>query len=335
MRPQAASEKKGGRKPASEAQPGLVEAVEKSVADRTAGSPVDPEIRWTNRSPREIAEELAEQGYVACTDTVRRILTDLLGLRRRQAVKNEAGSEFPLRDEQFQHIAARRRWYERRGWPVISIDTKKKELLGEFFRPGQAYTDGVVRVLDHDFLPPGQSRMIPYGVYDVAANEGFLWLATGADTSELACDAIWRWWQRLGHKRYWHASGLRVLCDCGGSNGHRHYRFKEALHHLACNLRRDIEVAHYPPGCSKYNPIEHRLFCHISRAWQSAILRTIQVARELAARVHTSTGLQLVTEIARRTYQKGQQVSREFLNNPPIDFHQFLPELNYTAPSST
>jgi hypothetical protein len=311
----------------------LVPAVEEQVADRTAGSPVDPQIRWTSRSPREIAEKLAEQGYQACRDTVRRILTGVLGLRRRQAVKNEAGSEFPLRDEQFQHLTARRRWYERHGWPVISIDTKKKELLGEFFRPGRAYTDGVVRVLDHDFLPPGQSRLIPYGVYDVTRNEGLLFLARGADTSELACDAIRRWWQRLGRKRYWHASGLLVLCDCGGSNGHRHYRFKEALHGLACDLRRDIEVAHYPPGCSKYNPIEHRLFCHISRAWQSAVLRTIEVARELAARVCTSTGLQLITEIARHTYQKGQPVSRDFLNNLPIDFHHFLPELNYTAPS--
>jgi hypothetical protein len=311
----------------------LVEAIQEQVADRTAGSPVDPEIRWTSRAPGEIAEALAEQGFQACRDTVRRILTEVLGLRRRQAVKNEAGSEFSLRDEQFQHLAARRRWYERRHWPVISIDTKKKELLGEFFRPGRAYTNGVVCVLDHDFPPPGQTRLIPYGVYDVATNEGLLYLAQGSDTSELACDAIWRWWQRLGRKRYWHAAGLLVLCDCGGSNGHRHYRFKEALHHLACDLRRDIEVAHYPPGCSKYNPIEHRLFCHISRAWQSVVLRTIQVARELADRVQTSTGLQLITEIARKIYQKGQQVSRAFLNNLPINFNHFLPELNYTAPS--
>jgi Rhodopirellula transposase DDE domain len=313
----------------------LVEAVQEQVADRTAGSPVDPEIRWTSRSPQEIAEELAEQGYQACADTVRRILTEVLGLRRRQAVKNEAGQEYAFRDEQFQHLAARRRWYERKRWPVISIDTKKKELLGEFFRPGRAYTDGVVRVLDHDFPPPDQTRLIPYGVYDVARNEGLLYLAQGADTSELATDAIRRWWQRLGRQRYWHASGLLVLCDCGGSNGHRHYRFKEALHGLACDLKRDIEVAHYPPGCSKYNPIEHRLFCHISRAWQSAILRTVEVARQLADRVQTSTGLQLITEIARRTYAKGQQVSRDFLSNLPITFHTFLPELNYTAFSCT
>lgn len=262
-------------------------------------------------------------------------MTDVLGLSRRQAVKCEAGSDYEFRDEQFQHIAARRAWYERRGWPVISIDTKKKELLGEFFRPGQAYTDGVLKVLDHDFPPAGQSRLIPYGVYDVVRNEGLLLLATGSDTSELACDAIWRWWQRQGRRRYWHASGLLVLCDCGGSNGNRQHRFKEQLHHLACDLNRDIEVAHYPPGCSKYNLIEHRLFCHLSRAWQGAVLRTITVARDLAARVHTATGLTLIPEIARRVYEKGQQVSRDFLTNMPVHFHNFLPNLNYTALSWT
>lgn len=313
------------------AQPGLTEAVEAAVADRTAGSPVDPEVRWTNRSPQEISEELAEQGYAACADTVRKILTDELGLSRRQAVKNEAGRDYEFRDEQFRHIAARRAWYERRGWPVISIDTKKKELLGEFFRPGQAYTDGCLEVLDHDFPPAGQSRLIPYGVYDVTQNEGLLLLATGSDTSELACDAIRRWWHRQGRRWYWHASGILVLCDCGGSNGYRQHRFKEQLYYLACDLNRDIEVAHYPPGCSKYNLIEHRLFCHITRAWQGAVLRTIEVARDLARRVHTSTGLTLITEIARRTYEKGQQVSRDFLANLPIHFHNFLPDLNYTA----
>ena len=313
----------------------MVEAVEEAVAERTAGSPVDPEVRWTSRSPQEIVAELAEQGYRACSDTVRRIMTDVLGLSRRQAVKCEAGSDYEFRDEQFQHIAARRAWYERRGWPVLSIDTKKKELLGEFFRSGQAYTDGVLKVLDHDFPPTSHSRLIPYGVYDVVRNEGLLLLATGSDTSQLACDAIRRWWQRQGRRHYWHASGLLVLCDCGGSNGHRLHCFKEQLHHLACDLRRDIEVAHYPPGCSKYNPIEHRLFCHLTRAWQGAVLRTIEVARDLTTRVHTTAGLTLITEIARRTYEKGRQVSRDFLAHMPIHFHDFLPNLHYTALSWT
>jgi hypothetical protein len=327
-----ASEKKGGRKKAVVAQQGLQKAVENAVADRTAGSPMDDQIRWTNRSPAEIATEVAAQGFSICADSVRRILTEELGLRRRQAVKDEAAGDFEFRDEQFMHIADLRRWYERRHWPVISIDTKKKELLGEFFRPGQAYTDGVLHVQDHDFVTSDQ-RLVPYGIFDTVRNEAFMLLARGADTSELACDAIWRWWQRLGRRRYWYASGLLVLADCGGSNANRHHRFKEDLCQLAACLHRDIEVAHYPPGCSKYNPIEHRLFPHITRSLQAVVLRTIDVARDLIARTTTATGLHVVAEIAHRMYTKGRKASVTFLNNLPILFNDFLPTLNYTAPA--
>lgn len=312
------------------AQPGLQAAVEEAVADRTAGSPIDERIRWTNRSPAEIAAELTTDGFCVCPDTVRKIMTEDLGLRRRQAVKDEAGSKFPQRDEQFEYIADLRRWYERRRWPVISVDTKKKELLGEFFRHGRAYTNGILHVQDHDFVR-SEDRLVPYGVYDTVQNEAFMLLSRGADTSQLACDAIWRWWQRLGRRRYWYASGLLVLCDCGGSNGNRQYRFKEELSGLAYRLRRDIQVAHYPPGCSKYNPIEHRLFCHVTRALQSVVLYSINVARDLIARTTTSTGLRVIAETARRKYHKGLKATAEFLEDMPINFDQFLPKLNYTA----
>ena len=330
----AVSEKKGGRKKAVIAQPGLQAAVEEAVADRTAGSPVDEQIRWTNRSPAEIAAEAVAQGFSVCPDTVRRILTEDLGLVRRQAVKDEAASEFPQRDEQFEHIAQLRRWYERRRWPVISVDTKKKELLGEFFRPGQAYTDGVLHVQDHDFVT-SQQRLVPYGVFDTVRNEAFVLLARRADTSQLACDAVGRWWQRLGRRRYWYASSLLVLCDCGGSNGYRHHRFKEDLWELATRLNRDIQVAHYPPACSKYNPIEHRLFCHLTRSLQSVVLRSIEVARELIARTTTATGLRVIAEIAHRSYLKGRKATADFLQDMPMLHDDFLPQLNYTAPAWT
>jgi hypothetical protein len=332
MKRLAASEKKGGRRKASVAQPGLREAVEEAVADRMAGSPVDERIRWTNRSPAEITAQAVAKGFSVCADTVRRMLTEELGLCRRQAVKDEAGSKFADRDAQFQHIARRRAWYERCGWPVISIDTKKKELLGEFFRAGRAYTDGVLHVQDHDFVSSDQ-RLVPYGVFDTVWNEGLLLLTRGADTSQLACDAIWCWWQRLGRQYYEHAPRLLVLCDCGGSNGYRHHRFKQDLCELATRLGRDIEVAHYPPGCSKYNPIEHRLFCHVTRSLQSAVLRTIEVARDLIARTTTATDLYVVVQIARRIYAKGRQATAEFLDHMPIVYNKFLPQLNYTAPA--
>ncbi len=285
---------------------------------------------WTNRSPREISEELADDGWWACSDTVRAILKEL-GLSVRQAAKDEATCHFAARDEQFENIARLRDQYRRQGWPILSIDTKKKELLGDFFRAGTAYTNGRVRVLDHDFATHGHGRLVPYGVYDVERNEGFTLLSVGADTSQLACDAVRGWWRRLGRRQYEGAEGLLLLCDCGGSNGYRQYVFKEQLHLLAGALELPVRVAHYPPGCSKYNPIEHRMFCHVTRALRGVVLRSLEVAQQFIARTTTDGGLRVVAEAARHYYQKGLKASQEFLEHLPIRFARKLPELNYTA----
>lgn len=308
-------------------------AVAATVADHTAGSPVDQSLLWTNRSPRDIAEELAFAGFDVGPDTVRTILTEDLGLSVRQAVKDEATCNFAQRNEQFEHIGRLRKTFQREGCPVLSIDTKQKELLGNFFRPGRSYTNGRVHVLDHDFATHGHGRMAPYGVYDVARNEGLMLLSVGPDTCQLACDAIWRWWQRLGKRHYAGAKRLLLLCDCGGSNGYRQYLFKEELLGLADDLGLSIRVAHYPPGCSKYNPIEHRMFCHVTRALRGVVLQTVEVAKQFITRTTTDTGLRVVAEVARRVYQKGLHASAKFIQNMPIRFHHFLPELNYTARS--
>jgi len=307
--------------------------VEEVIANDTAGSPMVEGQRWTNRSPADISDDLFDRGFEASADTVRRILFDDLGLSRRQAYKDEAAYDFPHRDEQFQYIAQLRAEYEAWGEPVLSIDTKKKEILGNFYRDGRAYTDGRVIVQDHDFVA-AQQRLVPYGVFDTLRNEGFLLLARGADTSELACDAIWGWWRRMGRYSYRHKSRLLVLCDCGGSNGYRRHRFKQDLCELAAALGRDIRVAHYPPGCSKYNPIEHRLFCHVTRSLRATVLKTIEIARNLIARTTTVPGLRVVAEIASRMYEKGRKATAEFLENRSIHFDDFLPQLNYTAPAA-
>ncbi len=333
MRRTAVSEKKGGRKKASLAQPELLRAIEKIVADHTAGSPVDEGIRWTNQSPRQMSEEVVAKGFSASPDTVRRLLREELGLRVRQASKDEAAREYVYRDEQFKYIAELRNWYLRKRWPVLSIDTKKKELLGNFFRAGTAYTDGRVKVLDHDFASFGNGRMVPYGIYDVAHNEAFVFLSRGADTSEMACDALWRWWHVMGRKRYWHASGLLLLCDCGGSNGYRQQIFKQDLKDLAFGLRRDIQVAHYPPSCSKYNPIEHRLFCHVTRSLQGVVLKSLKIAERFISRTATRTGLRVIAESTHNIYAKGRKATREFLETKPVEFDSFLPDLNYTLTS--
>lgn len=329
--PWAASEKKGGRKPASVADPELVPAVEALIECDTAGSPVDAEIRWTNRSPAELAEALREQGFQIGVGALRRVLFDELGLSRRQAFKDESACHYEHRDEQFRRIARLRAEYERHGWPVLSIDTKKKEILGDFFHPGRAITDGRVCVQDHDFVTAEQ-RLVPYGVYDTVRNEGLMYLAQGADTCELACDAIRHWWRRLGKRRYQFTPRLLLLCDCGGSNGNRQLRFKEELCYLAADLEVDVRVAHYPPGCSKYNPIEHRLFCHVSRSLRAVVLKTIEVAKAFIQRTKTTLGLHVLAEIARRAYPKGIKATTDFLNRNPIRFDTFLPDLNYTIP---
>lgn len=310
----------------------MVPAVTALIERDTAGSPVDENIRWTNRSPAQLVEELADQGFQIGVDALRRILFEELSLSRRQAYKDESARNYPHRDEQFQHIAKLRAKYEKHGWPVVSIDTKKKEILGNFFHSGRALTTGRIQVQDHDFVNAEQ-RLVPYGVFDTVRNEGLMYLACGSDTSELACDAVWRWWQRMGRRHYRYAPRLLLLSDCGGSNGNRHLRFKQDLCELAADMDVELQMAHYPPGCSKYNPIEHRLFCHVNRAIQAVILKTIEIARDFMGKTTTALGLRVVAEIAKQTYQKGRQATLNFLANDPIEYDRFLPELNYTAPS--
>jgi hypothetical protein len=311
----------------------VVEALRGRIAVHTAGSPVKPGQLWTNRSPAELAVELAEDGFSLSANTIDRLLREDLELGRRQTEKVLALGEHPDRDAQFQRIAELKAEYFDRGWPVVSIDTKKKEQLGAFFRRGFARTNARLKVFDHDFPSAGVGKAIPYGVYDLAANEGFVYLATGADTGQLACDALRRWWYRLGRRRYWRASGLLVLADSGGSNGYRVPLFRECLCEVAERLHRPIRVAHLPPYCSKYNPIDHRLFCHLARSLKGVTCRCMATLRDAFARTTTSTGLSVVVEQARRVYQRGLKASIEFLNNDPIIRDDHLPQFNYVAPA--
>ena len=314
-------------------EPELVETLRQIVEVHTAGSPVEPGQRWTNRSPSELADELSTAGFSVCANTVTRLLKDELELSRRSAVKTVALGENADRNAQFERIAQLKKKYFRKGWPVISIDTKKKELLGDFFRPGRAWTDGRVRAFDHDFPSAAEGKVIPYGVYDLAANHGFVLLATGADTGELACDAIRRWWFRRGQREYGQPDGMLVLADCGGSNGYRVSLFRQQLCEVASRLAIPIRVAHLPPYCSKYNPIDHRLFCHLSRSLKGVLCRSIEIVRDAIARTTTSTGLQTTVEVARRTYQAGIKATQAFRDNEPILRDKHLPLFNYVAPA--
>ncbi len=329
MKLEDASEKRGGRKKASVADPLLVPLLEESVENHIAGSPVDPEVRWTDRTPTQLSDELKVKGHPADRKTVKRLLKEALGLGRRRMAKTLAMGASEDRDAQFRTMQSYRDAFLAEGWPVLSIDTKKKELLGNFYRHGPAWTNGRPRAWDHDFPSSSWGKVIPYGVYDLAHNESLMYLAQGSDTGQLAVDAIRRWWFRLGQRHYDADSPILLLADCGGSNGYRVPLFREQLQLLADRLGRTIRVSHLPPYCSKYNPIDHRVFCHVSRTLQSLLLRSIEVIRDAIARTTTRPGLRVVTELARRLYPSGVKASATYLQNETIIRDQDLGTYNY------
>lgn len=303
--------------------------MKQAVEGHTAGSPVEPDRLWTNRSPRGIAEELCQQGSPISANTVSRLLREKLGLSHRQLAKTLPTGRSKDREAQFERMLQWREKFLRKGWPVLSIDTKKKELLGDYHRPGKAWSEQPGRAWDHDFTSLATGKVIPYGVYDMAQQEALMLLAEGADTGELAVAGIRRWWHRLGKHRYDRRNPILLLADCGGSNGYRVPLFRERLSWLANQLQLTFRVSHLPPYCSKYNPIDHRLFCHLTRSLSGLLLRSVEVIRDAFARTTTSTGLKVVVEVARHVYQSSIKPQPEFTNHEPTRRDQLLPAYNY------
>lgn len=325
------SEKKGGgRKTAIEQQPQLLVNFLALLAEFTAGDPMREGVLWTNLSRCEIRRRLGEMGTPTSRRTVRKLLRKH-GLGQRKARKKKSMGAHPDRNAQFENIARLKAAFLAAGNPVISIDTKKKELIGDFAREGHTHTQAAVETLDHDFPSAGQGKLIPHGIYDVARNEGTIHLNTSHDTSELCCDSIALWWQRQGRRHYPNAGQLLILCDGGGSNAANRHVFKEALQALAELLGLAIRIAHYPPYCSKHNPIEHRLFPHITRACQGIVFHTVDIAKQFMEKAKTSTGLKVTVDILAGTYETGKKCASDFLENMRIVFDDFLPRWNYRA----
>ena len=235
------------------------------------------------------------------------------------------------RDEQFNTIAELTQAFLEAGLPVLSIDTKKKEYLGPFHRPGTGFGTAALPVYDHDFNSAAKGRVIPHGIYDVAQNRGYITLGLSHDTSAFVCDNLRHFWTKHLQWIYPEAEMVLLLCDGGGSNHARHYIVKQDLYRLAQELELTLVVAHYPPYCSKWNPIEHRLFCHVTHAWQGASFDRVEQVQALAAQTSTKTGLEVEVWINRRAYATGRQGSADFKKNVQhyIDFSDKLPRWNY------
>ena len=322
--------KGGGRKRILEKHPELNEQFEQVLVDDTAGSPMNEEILWTNLTSNQIAEALSREEQTVSAYTVKQLLKKNK-YRKRKARKSKSLGTSLFRDEQFKNIATLRKEFFEAGLPIISIDTKKKELLGNLYRDGRLYTKEIIRVYDHDFPYLADGVIIPYTIYDLRLNRAYVYLGNSKDTAEFVADCIRHWWFNYGCHLYPTASALLVLADGGGSNSSRHFIFKSELEKLAQDISIEIRMAHYPPYCSKWNPIEHRVFPHLTRAMQGVILTSHTLVQTLLERATTRSGLKVVVNIFDKIYQTGRKVADDYKTTIRIVFDDFLAQWNYRA----
>jgi Rhodopirellula transposase DDE domain len=320
----------GGRKAAVVEQPGLLEALTELISSAIRGDP-QAALLWVSRSQRHLASQLAERGYRVDHTVVGRLLKDM-GFSLQANAKTREGSQHPDRNAQFEHINARIARFRRTGQPAISVDTKKKELIGDFRNVGRELRPKgqpeEVRV--HDFMIAANGKAVPDGVYDIAANEGWVSVGLDHDTAAFAVESIRRWWRRMGRKRHPRATRLLITADCGGSNGARLRLWKIELQKLATETGLTICVAHHPPGTSKWNRIEHRMFSFITQNWRGKPLLTYKVIVQLIAATTTSGGLTLACAIDASQYPKGRKVSKAQFDALNIRYDPFHPDWNYS-----
>jgi hypothetical protein len=302
------------------------------LRDHTAGDPMDETVRWTNLTPGEIVKALWTEHDITVSKFVVVQLLKKHHYRRRKAQKKTSlKREIKNRNEQFENIARLKAEFKAAGNPIVSMDTKKKEYIGNFYRDGQLYTLEELHTYDHDFPSYAEGVIIPHSLYDLQLNVGYIQLGTSHDTGEFACDSFRLWWTTYGRHLYPNATAILVLCDGGGSNSARHHLFKQDLQALADELGIEIRIAHYPPYCSKYNPIEHRLFPHVTRACQGVIFTSIELVKELMETTNTTTGLKAFVHIIDKVYETGRKVAADFKETMRIVFDDFLPQWNYRA----
>jgi transposase len=320
----------GGRKQAADLDPGLVPALLGLIEPDARGDPMSP-LRWTAKSTRALAAELTAQGHKVSADTV----GDLLraeGFSLQGNAKTIEGAQHPDRDAQFRHISEQAKDHMDAGEPVISVDTKKKELVGDFANGGKEYQPkgSPAPVRTHDFMDKDLGKAIPYGVYDVAANAGWVNVGTDHDTAAFAVESIRRWWKAMGRAAYPHARRLLITADAGGSNSYRTRAWKAELAAFALETGLAVTVCHFPPGTSKWNKIEHRLFSHITMNWRGRPLTGHDVIVSTIAATTTRAGLTVRAELDPGSYPEGVKISDEQMAALPLDRHDWHGDWNYT-----
>jgi hypothetical protein len=320
-----------GRKPLTSTDASLLGDLRALVESTTRGDPRSP-LRWTCKSTRRLAEELQQRGHQVGRTTVHELL-ERLGYSLQSNRKTREGESHPDRGAQFEYINRQTKLFQRLGQPVVSVDTKKKELVGDFKNGGREWRPKghpeEVRV--HDFQDPALGKAIPYGVYDLTANAGWVSVGVDHDTAEFAVATLGRWWSMMGRPLYPRAAELLVMADGGGSNGSRNRLWKVALAAMARETGLRIKVCHFPPGTSKWNKIEHRMFCHITQNWRGRPLVSHEVVVNLIGSTTTSKGLEIRAELDREAYPKGRKVTDGELARVKIQRARFHGDWNYTV----
>jgi len=320
----------GGDKPLIDRQPGLLEALDELVHPETRGNPMSL-LRWTSKSSTRLAGELVGQGFEVSSRTVLRLL-HRLGYSLQANAKVTEGRQHPDRDGQFRYLGDTAQRFVDDGQPVISVDTKKKELIGDYANGGAEWSPAgrPERVQVHDFVDPEAGKAIPYGIYDLANNEGWVSVGDTADTAEFAVESVRRWWHQMGRARFPHAARLLITADAGGSNGYRLRAWKVHLAALAAETGLDVTVCHYPPGTSKWNRIEHRMFSFITANWRGRPLVSLRTIIELISATTTSAGLTIQAAHDPNWYPTGITITDAQLAAVPLTPHNWHGEWNYT-----
>ena len=324
----------GGRKAITYNDPGVIDDLELLITPYTRGDPMRP-LRWTSKSTYKLSDELKAKGHSISARSVAKLLHSQ-GYSLQSNRKRYEGNQHPDRDGQFKYINQMAMEFQQRALPVISVDTKKKELIGLYNNEGKEWTpkENPIEVNAYDFIDTEKGKAIPYGVYDESLNLGWVNIGIDHDTAEFAVESIRRWWSHMGEYAYPKARELLIFADGGGSNGSRNRLWKYSLQKLANELEMKIVICHFPPGTSKWNKIEHRMFSHITKNWRGKPLISHEVMVQLIGSTTTSKGLTIKAQVDKNTYPKGKKISDEQMDSINLQRAEFHGEWNYMiAPS--
>lgn len=320
----------GGRKSVIKTQENIEEIFLKVIAPHIAGDPMNEKIRWIKLTRAEVSEQMREHGIKISRNIVRKLMKKHKLVKRKMQRKKPIGKSAD-REEQFNNIISEKEKFMQSDNPIISIDTKKKELVGgNLHRDGSIYCTQAIEVSDHDYPHLADLKIAPHGIYDMKNNKAYINIGVSYETAEFICDSLKNWWNNYGSKDYPKANEILIFCDAGGANSYRHNIFKVELQKLVNKINIPVKIVHYPPYTSKWNPIEHRVFPHVTRAIEGAPLNTVDDVKNKIECAKTKTGLFVVADVIEKTYEKGKEVAKDFMDRIKIKFGNSLPRLNYT-----